>query len=646
MNDTAFRNALSHRARHEPGQELAVEEWRETMLFSTRYDQTGEIGNWLPHSSLMEVYAEDLQGMWFDEGLYQRESQKQPGANPDRNAFFWKRRYFSFPRDLYPHMNPNVGICLTQPPGMREPRMGLFALQELKPNDFVGFGTGEWALEESFERGLGDLNRCVTYYQNTFEIGVMSTSDKTVQGTSASMPGVNCASLPKDLHRLAVVPRFSSQAHARPEDVAYENKLAALNRLRADRTAATDAPTLHASRIEAMQRDLARVPRPKGMHRGLCMPYASTTHAADIALLCYSTYEVDSDGMAVLDQNPNCGVSSMLVRPSDDTDAGAGSGGQGGRDGQSAAEPEYNKAWDARLHVAVGLWTTTGVPRGYELISCCSAPPEFNELALAGANEDRAADSASVPGGFADDMFAYAAQDESDMLVDEHRALDRTSKIFDSRKDWAKLNNVVFNSQQLIRKGFAAAVQMGAWNSALGIPQAGLVKRAHCGPAFYVALCRSKVIRKTSSELAELLAIELAAGIGGQLTGVAMVAIPGPVETTNNYFTGLSYAVMQAEGRKRQERSAVFAGYDLATSTADAASREALELYTRILLGKQTIVSLVDSNLSQKDQFQKAVALWAKAQSFCQEIVLLSATDEQLANTPLARRRSELLLSQ
>ena len=36
MNDTAFRNALSHRARHEPGQELAVEEWaRDNVVFNT-----------------------------------------------------------------------------------------------------------------------------------------------------------------------------------------------------------------------------------------------------------------------------------------------------------------------------------------------------------------------------------------------------------------------------------------------------------------------------------------------------------------------------------------------------------------------------------------------------------------------------------
>jgi hypothetical protein len=622
MNNTAFRNALSHRAQREPGQEISVEKWRETMLFSTQYDQTGEIDNWLPHSSLQEVDAEDLPRTWFDEGLYQRESQKQPEVNLDRNAFYWKRRFFAFPRDLYPHMNPNVGICLTQQPLMREPRMGLFALQELGKDAFVGFCTGEWALEESFERGLGDLNRCVTYYQNTFEIGVMSVSDKVVLDGSASMPGVNCSSLPKDLHRLAVVPRFSSQAHARLEDTAYEEKLAALNRLRADRLAATNAPTLHAKRVEAKERELARVPRPKTMHRGLCMPYASSTEAADIGLLCYSTFEVDSGGMSVLDQNANCAVSSMLVRPSDDTVAGAGSGAQGAlgaQDGQSAAEPNYNRAWDARLHAAIGIWTTAGVPRGYELISCCAAPPEINELAL-------------------------AAQDDLNMDGNKPPVLSGTSKTFDTRKSWAKLNNVVFNSKRLMRTGFAAAVQMSAWNSALRNPQAGLVQRAHCGPAFYVALCKNSEFGATYA-LAESLAVELAKGVGGELPGVAMVTIPGSSNTTNNqYFTGLSYAVMQAEGRRREERAEVFASYNFATSAADAASREKLELYTRILLGKQNLMSLIDPRLSQETQFRDAVAMWARAQSFCEEIVLLSATEEQLANTPLARRRNELLL--
>ena len=191
MNNTAFRNALSFRAQRVPQEELDVDDWRSTLLFSTRLNATGDISSWVAHGTLKEVVQDDLPQQWVDDELLKQaraalppEQQNEP---LDQERFVWKRRYFTFPRDLYPHMNPKVGVCLTQRAGMPEPRIGLFALAKLDENELVGFCTGEWAFEVSIDAALGDLNRCASYYQNTFGTMVQSTAEKTAWAGTADL---------------------------------------------------------------------------------------------------------------------------------------------------------------------------------------------------------------------------------------------------------------------------------------------------------------------------------------------------------------------------------------------------------------------------------------------------------------------------
>lgn len=638
MNNTAFRNALSYRSQHVPNEELIVEDWRATTLFSTRLDMLGDISSWIPHQTLVEVVQPELHRQWVDEVMFQRAQARRPfeGNNLplDRSLFLWKRRYFTFPRDLYPHMNPKVGVCLTQRPGAREPRIGLFALQPLEEREFVGFCTGEWALENSIDSALGDLNRCTSYYQNTFGTMVQSTVEKKVDDGRASKPGVNCSTAPKELHNLGVVPRFSSQAHASRTGVLYRQARVRLEQLLKDEQMARSAPTLHATQVRQARRALEALDRSDVMHRGLCIPYASEQQAADLGLLCYATYEELRGKEYVADERANCETKSMLVRPADDPLVAEKATARG------ASEAQYGRSWEARLHASLGLWTTVTVPRGYELIGCCASHPSVNEAALMGANEPWTPDP--VDETLEDETFEDSGWQGEEMELDvgPDDALAPLTKLFDARKNWAKLHTVATHSVDQMRAGFAAAAQMAAWNSNLA-PGAGLVRRAHCGPPLYVALCKSKGL-EGSADVAG--AVRAALQMNPQLLpGAALVGLPSNA-TGAAYLEGLSYAVMQAEARGRPERAAVFAAYDAHMAAADAANRGLLEFYTRIVLGNLSLAQLLDHQLLREWQFNAALGAWARAQAFPEEVALAAdAAQPVLAGTPLERRRDELL---